>query len=47
MAGASGWDRLWTPHRIAYIKGENRPDHQDAGNDCPFCRVPTWRTPRR
>jgi ATP adenylyltransferase len=40
MAGASAWDRLWTPHRIAYIKGENRPPHTDAGNDCPFCRVP-------
>jgi ATP adenylyltransferase len=40
MAGASGWDRLWTPHRIAYIKGENRPSHTDAGDDCPFCRVP-------
>lgn len=40
MAGASAWDRLWTPHRIAYIKGENRPDHQDAGEECPFCRVP-------
>ncbi len=34
------WDRLWTPHRIAYIKGENRPPHQEAGDDCPFCRAP-------
>ncbi len=41
MAGASAWERLWTPHRIAYIKGENRPAHTDAGDDCPFCRVPT------
>ena len=40
MAGASAWERLWTPHRIAYIKGENRPAHTDAGDDCPFCRVP-------
>lgn len=40
MSGASAWDRLWTPHRIAYIKGENRPDHPDSGDDCPFCRVP-------
>lgn len=40
MSGASGWDRLWTPHRIAYIKGENRPAHTHAGDDCPFCRVP-------
>lgn len=40
MPGVSEWDRLWTPHRIAYIKGENRPDHTDEGQDCPFCRVP-------
>ena len=40
MAGASAWERLWTPHRIAYIKGENRPPHTQAGDDCPFCRVP-------
>ena len=30
------FDRLYTPHRMAYIQGENKP----AGNDCPFCRVP-------
>jgi len=28
-----GFRRLWTPHRLAYIK--------DAGGDgCPFCRIP-------
>lgn len=28
-----GFRRLWTPHRMAYIK--------DAGNEgCPFCRIP-------
>lgn len=32
--------RLWTPHRIAYIKGENKPTSSDAA-DCPFCRIPT------
>ncbi len=33
------FERLWTPHRIVYIKGENKPDssHED---DCPFCRIP-------
>jgi ATP adenylyltransferase len=36
-----GLDRRWTPHRMAYIKGENKPDHTDAGVDCPFCRIPT------
>lgn len=45
MAGARAWDRLWTPHRIAYIKGENRPDHTEAGDECPFCRVPTMAEP--
>lgn len=37
---ADGFQRLWTPHRMAYIKGENKPGHADAGDDCPFCRVP-------
>lgn len=34
------WARLWAPHRMDYLKGENRPL---GGNDvaCPFCRVPT------
>lgn len=34
------WARLWAPHRIAYLSGENRPL---PGNDvpCPFCRIPT------
>jgi len=32
--------RLWTPHRMVYIQGENKPPHAEAGADCPFCRVP-------
>jgi len=34
------WSRLWAPHRMDYLSGENRPL---ADNDvpCPFCRVPT------
>jgi len=35
------WDRLWTPHRMAYLKGEGRPEHPDGGDDCPFCRAPS------
>ncbi len=31
-------DRLWTPHRIAYIRGENKPDDSTA-ETCPFCRA--------
>ena len=35
-----GWQRLWAPHRLEYLRGENRPLD---GNDvaCPFCRVLT------
>ncbi|MCM0622076.1 HIT family protein [Nocardioides bruguierae] len=32
-------DRLWTPHRMAYIRGENKPADASAGQ-CPFCRAP-------
>ena len=32
-------ERLWTPHRMAYIEGENKPtDDKPAG--CPFCVAP-------
>jgi ATP adenylyltransferase len=40
MSGAEAWDRLWTPHRLAYLKGENKPSHTGEGDDCPFCRAP-------
>ena len=33
-------DRLWTPHRMAYIRGENKPADASSG-ECPFCRVPS------
>jgi ATP adenylyltransferase len=35
-----GWQRLWAPHRLDYLRGENRPLES---NDivCPFCRIPT------
>jgi len=32
-------ERLWTPHRLAYIAGENKPADSTAG-ECPFCRIP-------
>jgi ATP adenylyltransferase len=32
-------DRLWTPHRMVYIRGENKPADATSG-ECPFCRVP-------
>ncbi len=34
-------ERLWTPHRMAYIRGENKPGDSEAGHQCPFCRIPT------
>jgi ATP adenylyltransferase len=34
-----GLQRLWMPHRMAYIKGENRAD-TDSPEECPFCRAP-------
>lgn len=37
---SSAWDRLWTPHRLSYIKGEGKPSHAGEGQDCPFCRAP-------
>jgi ATP adenylyltransferase len=33
------FERLWTPHRIRYIRGENKPPSSDEA-DCPFCRIP-------
>ncbi|WP_230487316.1 HIT family protein [Nocardioides anomalus] len=37
---ADGLDRLWTPHRMAYIRGENKPADATSG-ECPFCRIPS------
>ncbi len=34
-----GFQRLWSPHRMAYIKGENRATG-DSPDECPFCRIP-------
>jgi ATP adenylyltransferase len=34
-----GLERLWTPYRMAYIRGENKPADDSAG-ECPFCRIP-------
>ena len=33
-----GFERLWTPHRMVYIQGENKPTSATA-DDCPFCAV--------
>lgn len=33
--------RLWTPHRMVYIKGENRTIRDEGAPECPFCYAPT------
>jgi ATP adenylyltransferase len=34
-------ERLWTPHRMQYIKaGERADDDYDKPTGCPFCRAP-------
>jgi ATP adenylyltransferase len=32
--------RLWTPHRMVYIRGEGKPEHDEPGDECPFCAAP-------
>lgn len=34
------FQRLWTPHRMAYIQGESKPTGPGAGDGCPFCVIP-------
>ncbi|BDA65494.1 HIT family protein [Actinomyces capricornis] len=35
----SPFQRLWTPHRMAYIGGQDKPT-DDSVSQCPFCRLP-------
>lgn len=42
LAGTpDGFDRLWTPHRMVYIGGQDKPTDDAPGDGCPFCRIPT------
>ncbi|MCA1942682.1 MAG: HIT domain-containing protein [Yonghaparkia sp.] len=36
-AAPDGYERLWTPHRMAYIQSHHV---QESDDECPFCRVP-------
>ena len=36
VGGADAFQRLWTPHRMAYIQGQGKP----AAGECPFCDIP-------
>jgi ATP adenylyltransferase len=41
MAGVpDDLERLWTPHRMAYVTGENRPAAGYDTSACPFCLAP-------
>lgn len=33
-----GFERLWTPHRMVYIEGQDKPAVPDPEH-CPFCRA--------
>ena len=35
---ATVFEHLWTPYRMAYIRGEGKPSGE---HDCPFCVIPT------
>ena len=35
------FERLWTPHRMAYIGGQDKPVDREPGDGCPFCRIPS------
>jgi ATP adenylyltransferase len=35
------FERLWTPHRMVYVEGADKPDHDGPGPVCPFCRAPS------
>ncbi|MDP9394732.1 MAG: HIT domain-containing protein [Actinomycetota bacterium] len=34
------FQRLWTPHRMSYIRGEGKPNGPAPEDGCPFCRIP-------
>ena len=34
-----GFERLWTPHRMVYIGGQDKPGTAES-RDCPFCVIP-------
>ncbi len=39
VGGPDGLDRIWTPHRMAYIRGQDKPPDRST-QECPFCRIP-------
>jgi ATP adenylyltransferase len=46
VGAPDAWQRLWTPHRMAYIRQEATKQEGKAGSgtgagQCPFCRIVT------
>lgn len=43
MSDPDGLERLWTPHRMSYVRGEETADdppaHAAPRPACPFCRI--------
>ena len=37
---SDGLERLWTPYRMAYIRGEALAK-EEGTHECPFCRIPS------
>jgi ATP adenylyltransferase len=38
LSPGQAFEHLWTPYRMAYIRGEGKPT---GAHDCPFCVIPT------
>jgi ATP adenylyltransferase len=38
LSPGQAFEHLWTPYRMAYIRGEGKPT---GVHDCPFCVIPT------
>lgn len=45
MTAGEGWgdqlQRLWAPHRMAYVTGDNGDGEDEHESACPFCRIPS------
>ncbi|THA27311.1 HIT domain-containing protein [Streptomyces sp. RKND-216] len=41
VGAPDAFQRMWTPHRMAYIQGENKPNGPGSGDGCPFCSIPS------
>jgi ATP adenylyltransferase len=41
VGAPDAWQRLWTPHRMAYIKQEGKAGPDATAGACPFCQIIT------